>query len=383
MRILHVIDSFSPATGGPPQAVRQLVKASRAAGAEVEAVCLDSPDAEFLSGIDCTVHALGQSFLGRFAFSPRLWRWLRANAAQFDGMVMHGAWTFPGSALRSAARRARKPYGVFVHGALDPWFNRQYPLKHAKKLLYWPVQHAVLRDAAAVFFTTRTECDLAKTSFRPNHWNSVVAPLGIAGEEDGDCAGQIESFYRALPALRDRRFLLFLARMHEKKGCDLLIEAFARVRDSAPQVNLVMAGPDQVGMQAKLEARARELGIAGRVHWPGLIGSDVKCGALRACDALVLPSHQENFGVSVAEALRAGRPVLLSRQVNVWPEIENDHVGMAEEDTLEGTVRLLERWFNLSAAEQAAMAARAESCFARRFSMEKTAAAISAAFTSN
>lgn len=295
---------------------------------------------------------------------------------------MHGVWTFPGSALRSTARRARKPYGVFVHGALDPWFNRQYPLKHLKKLLYWPVQHAVLRDAAAVFFTTRTECDLARTSFRPNRWKSVIAPLGISEDAGCDPATQIEAFYGALPALRGRRFLLFLARVHEKKGCDLLIEAFARVAPFAPEVDLVMAGPDTMGMRAKLEDRARELGIAQRVHWPGLIGGDVKWGALRACEAFILPSHQENFGLSVAEALRAGRPVLLSTQVNIWPEIAGDGVGIAEADTFEGTVRLLERWFHLPAAEKSTMAARAASCFAARFSLEKTAAAISAAFAS-
>lgn len=383
MHILHVIDSFSPATGGPPEAVRQLVKASRDAGESVEAVCLDSPTAEFLNGIDCPVHALGQSFLGRFAFSPRLWQWLHEHAARFDALVMHGVWTFPGSALRSAARRAGKPYGIFVHGALDPWFKRKYPLKHAKKLLYWPVQHAVLRDAAAVFFTTGTESEHAKTSFKTSQWKSVVAPLGIAGEENGDPAEQVEAFYRALPAIRGRRFLLFLARIHEKKGCDLLIEAFARLADTAPEVDLVMAGPDQVGMRPNLEARAAQLRIANRVHWPGMIRGDIKWGALRACEALVLPSHQENFGVSVAEALRAGRPVLLSRQVNIWPEIESDQVGLADEDTLEGTVRLLERWFRLPATDKAAMAARAQPCFAARFSLERTAAAISAAFAPN
>jgi glycosyltransferase involved in cell wall biosynthesis len=382
MRILHVIDSFSPATGGPPEAVRQLVKASRAAGASVEVVCLDDPRAGFLGGLGCPVHALGQSYLGRYAFSPRLWRWLRANAARFDGMVMHGAWTFPGSALRWAARGAGKPYGVFVHGALDPWFNRQYPLKHLKKRLYWPEQYAVLRNAAAVFFTTAAERDQAQTSFRPNRWKSVVAPLGIVEEQDCACdsAAQIAEFYRALPALGGRRFLLFLARLHEKKGCDLLVEAFARAAAAQPELDLVMAGPDSAGIEAKLRERAEELGIAARVHWPGMIGGGVKWGALRACDALVLPSHQENFGVSVVEALCAGRPVLLSRQVNLWPEIENDGAGMAEEDTLAGTVRLLERWFALSAAGQAAMAARAQPCFAARFSMARTAALMNAVF---
>ena len=382
MHILYVIDSFSPATGGPPEAVRQLIKATRATGTHVEVVCLDHPEAEFLLDLGCPVHALDQSFLGRYAFSPRLWRWLRANAGRFDGMIMNGVWTFPGVALRSAARGARRPYGIFVHGALDPWFNRRYPLKRLKKQLYWPLQYAVLRDAAAVFFTTRTERDLAKTSFRPNHWKSVVAALGIAEDEHAgqDPAREVEAFHGAMPELRGRRFLLFLARIHEKKGCDLLIEAFAQVAARAPEVHLVMAGPDQVGMQAKLQSRAEQLGIAARVHWPGMIGGEVKWGALRACDALVLPSHQENFGVSVAEALLAGRPVLLSYPVNIWPEIENDGVGLADDDTLEGTVRLLQRWFSLTAAEQAAMAARAQPCFAARFSLERTAATINEVF---
>jgi glycosyltransferase involved in cell wall biosynthesis len=382
MRILYVIDSFSPAIGGPPEAVRQLIKATRSTGAQVEVVCLDHPEAEFLLDLGCPVHALDQSFLGRYAFSPRLWRWLRANAGRFDGMIMNGVWTFPGLVLRSAARGAGRPYGIFVHGALDPWFNRQYPLKHLKKLCYWPLQYAVLRDAAAVFFTTRTERDLATTSFRPNRWKSVIAALGIAEDEHAgqDPAREIEAFYGALPELRGRRFLLFLARLHEKKGCDLLIEAFARVAAGAPEVHLVVAGPDQVGMQAKLKSRAEQLGIAARVHWPGMIGGEVKWGALRTCEALVLPSHQENFGVSVAEALSAGRPVLLSFPVNIWPEIENDGVGLADDDTLEGTVRLLERWFSLPAAEQAAMAARAQPCFAARFSMERTAATINEVF---
>jgi len=384
MHILHVIDSFSPATGGPPEAVRQLIRATRVNGTGAEAVCLDPPQAEFLNGLDCPLHALDQSFLGRYAYSPRLWNWLKANAGRFDGIIMHGAWTFPGSAVRAAARRAQRPYGVFVHGALDPWFNRQYPLKHAKKLLYWPLQYAVLRDAAAVFFTTKTERDLAKTSFRPNHWKSVVAPLGIIEDQlaGRDAAAQVEEFYRVLPGLRGRRFLLFLARIHEKKGCDLLVEAFAQVAAAFPVMHVVMAGPDQVGMQAKLETKAGQLGIGERVHWPGMIGGDVKWGALRACEALILPSHQENFGVSVAEALLVGRPVLLSYAVNIWPEIENDGVGLADDDTLEGTVRLLERWFSLPAAEQAAMAARAQPCFAGRFSLARTAAAINEIFGS-
>ncbi len=361
-----------------------MIKATRDTGAGVEVVCLDSPRAEFLSGIACPVHALDQSYLGRFAFSPRLWRWLLANAGRFDGIVMNGIWTFPGLALYWVARSKQKPYGIFTHGALDPWFNRKYPLKRIKKLFYWPVQSAVLRHALAVFFTSQAERDLAKTSFWPSNWNSVLVPYGITEPEESrdGSSGQIEEFYRKLPELRGRRYLLFLARIHEKKGCDLLLEAFAKLADAAPDVDLVIAGPDQVGMQAKLMGMAGRLGIAGRVRWPGLIGGNVKWGALRACDAMVLPSHQENLGISVVEALAVGRPVLISHQVNIWREIETNGAGLAEDDTLEGTVRLLRRWFDLLPAERAAMAARAQPCFAARFSMRRTAVAINDVFGS-
>jgi len=384
MLILHIITTLSPVDGGPPEAVRQLLRAYLKVGAEVEIACLDNPDASFLKDIPCPVHAMGQSLLGRYAFSPALWRWLHKNASRFEGIVMNGIWTFPGVALRFAARRAGKPYGIFAHGALDPWFNRKYPLKHLKKLIYWPFQYAVLRDALAVFFTTTTERDLAITSFRPNKWRSVVVPYGISDPNDlqQDAAKEIEAFNMRLPKLGNRRFLLFLGRIHEKKGCDLLIKAFAKAAASEPDVDLVMAGPDQTGMKATLQQLAEQLGVAERIHWPGLISGELKWGALRACEAFVLPSHQENFGIAVVEALAVGRPVLISNQVNIWPEIEQDRAGLVEEDTQDGTDRLLQRWFDLPPAERDAMASRTRACFTSRFAMDRTALLINSIFAS-
>ena len=384
MHTLHVIDSLSPASGGPPEAVRQLAKASVEVGVGVEIVCLDHPGESYLTDVPCPVHALGQSYLGAYRYSARLWRWLHENAPRFDGMVMHGIWSFPGLALRCAARNSATPYGIFVHGALDPWFYRKYPFKHIKKMVYWPVQYAVLRDAVAVFFTADSERDLAKTSFHPNVWNSLVVPFGITDPEKPkrDSAREVEAFYNTFPQLRGRRYLLFLARIHAKKGCDLLLEAFAKIASSIPDVDLLIAGPDQEGMQATLQRRTEESGIASRVHWPGMIDGDVKWGALRACDAFVLTSHSENFGIAVVESLAVGRPVLISNQVNIWPEIESDGVGLVEDDTLEGTERLLRRWFNLHPEERNAMAVRARPSFEKRFTMNRTALAIDQLFSS-
>lgn len=375
MKLLHVICSLNPADGGPPEAVRQIAKAYASLGHSIEVACLDQSDSAWLKSLSFPVHALGKGQLGAFGYSPRLRDWLNENAHRFDALVMHGLWSYPGMVVRSAARRAGRPYGAFPHGSLDPWFNSQYPLKHLKKRLFWALQYPVLRDASAVFFTTEKERDLAATSFSPNRWNAVPVSYGISDPE-GNPAAQVEAFYGKLPQVRGRRYLLFLSRIHEKKGCDLLLEAFARVASSAPDLDLVVAGPDQVGLQAKLQQLAADAGIAGRVHWPGMLAGDLKWGAYRAADAFILPSHQENFGIVVVESLAAGRPVLISNQVNIWTEIQADGVGLVEEDTLEGTERLLRHWIGLSQEERDAMAARTRSTFARRYSMKNAAAKI-------
>ncbi|HKO12079.1 MAG TPA: glycosyltransferase [Acidobacteriaceae bacterium] len=379
MKLLHVICSLNPAGGGPPEAVRQIAKAYAALGHSMEVACQDQPNSSWLKGLSFPVHAFGGGALGGFGYSPRLAAWLGHNAGRFDALVMHGLWSYAGMAVRSAALRAGLPYGVFPHGGIDPWFNRQYPLKHLKKRIFWPLQYPVLRDAAAVFFTTEKERDLAATSFSPNRWNSVPVSYGISDPE-GDPPAQIEAFYSKLPQARGRRYLLFLSRIHEKKGCDLLLEAFARVAPSVPDLDLVIAGPDQVGLQAKLQQLAADAGAVNRVHWPGMLTGDFKWGAYRAADAFILPSHQENFGIVVVESLAAGRPVLISNQVNVWTEIVADGVGLVEDDTLEGTERLLRRWIALSPAEREGMAAQTRATFARRYSMKNAAQAIVSLF---
>ena len=379
VKILHVIPTLSPSSGGPPEALRHLSRAYGEVGVEAEIVCQDDPAAPYLGNFPIPVHAMGAQ-ASTYGFSRELLLWLRQNVTRFDGVVINSIWTFPSLAAAIAAR-GRVPYVVFTHGMLDPWFKRTYPLKHFKKCVYWPVQYWILRQAETVMFTSTLERDLAPQSFWPNRWNSLVVPYGT-GEPPAATPGQSEALYGKLPRLRSRRYLLFLSRIHEKKGCDLLVEAFARVAPAHPDVDLVIAGPDQIGLQAKLQLQAQNLAIADRVHWPGLMIGDPKWGALRGCEAFILPSHQENFGVAVVEALACGRPVLISNQVNIWPEIEQEEVGLVAPDTLAGTEELLSRWLLLDEAGRNAMMTRATDVFRKRYSMRSGAVAIKELFES-
>lgn len=373
MKLLHVIASVNPKGGGPIEGVKQLNSPLRSLGMELEVACCDAPDASWLSTIDLpVVHALGPS-KGTYAYTPRLLPWLRENASRFDAVIVEGLWQYHGFAVRQALADTQVPYFVFTHGMLDPWFKYTYPFKHLKKWLYWPWgEYRILRDARAVLFTCEEERLLARLSFWLYKANEAVTSYGTASAPPQSEA-LAKKFLTAHPALQGKRLVLFLSRIHEKKGCDLLIEAFSQVAHQDKCLHLVMAGPDQTGWTTVLKAQADKLGVADRITWLGMLQDDAKWGAFYAAEVFCLPSHQENFGIVVAEALACGKPVLISNHVNIWREIEADVAGFVDEDTIPGTVRNLQRWLSLDTASREQMAQRAQQCFTHRFHVQRAA----------
>src|SRR6476646_2695037 len=126
-------------------------------GHDVEIVALDPPDAEWLRSMEPRVHAIGRG-TGFYGYSPVLDRWFRAHRDEYDRVIVNGLWQYPGLAVWRRFSGTTTPYFVFPHGMLDPWFKRTYPLKHIKKWFYWPwAEYRILRDAAAVIFTSEEE----------------------------------------------------------------------------------------------------------------------------------------------------------------------------------------------------------------------------------
>jgi glycosyltransferase involved in cell wall biosynthesis len=343
-------------------------------GCTGEVVTLDDPKAPYLQNVGFPVHALGPVST-TYGFNSKLLPWLKANRDRFDGVVMNGLWQYCGYAAWRALA-GNTPYVVFTHGMLDPYFKHAFPLRHIKKWLYWvPAEYRVLRDAHRVLFTSKAEKRLAEESFCLHRWNPYVVPYGASGPT-GDPEVQKLAFFEKCPQARGRRYLLFLGRIHRKKGCDLLIDAFAKVAADDPELDLVMAGPDQQHWSARLQATAEKASITSRVHWPGMVTGDAKWGAFYGSEAFILPSHQENFGIAVAEALACGKPVLLADKVNIAEDIAEDGAGLMELDTPEGTLRLLTHWIAMSEQERNAMAERAYRCFHKRYDMRENTKAI-------
>ncbi len=372
IRLLRALHSLTPAGGGPTAGVRSITPVLAARGVATEIVTVDDPASAHRCPEATAIHALGPSRRAN-GYCAALRPWLRRELPRFDAAVVHGLWQFHGYAVWREARRRGTPYFVYPHGMLDPWFNRTYPLKHFKKRLYWWLaEYHVLRHAAGVLFTCEEERRLARTAFRPWRCREVVVNYGCAAPPPPEEA-QLAAFRARCPQLGDRPFLLFLGRIHEKKGVDLLLQAHAELAAAVPATTtppaLVVGGPcADPAYLAQLRARA-----GSNVLWPGMLEGDAKWGAFRAAEAFILPSHQENFGIAVAEALACGTPALLSDQVNIWREVAAAGAALVEPDTAEGTRRLLARWLVLPAAERARMRAAAPACFANRFEISRAA----------
>jgi len=224
-------------------------------------------------------------------------------------------------------------------------------------------------------FTCEEEMLLARQSFFLYKANEVVVGLGTK------CAPfpletARETFLSHFPQLRGKRLLIFMSRLHPKKGCDMLIKAFASTLASDPSWCLVMAGPDPEGWGKSLKKIASGLKIEDRVVWTGMLQGELKWGALAASEVLALPSHQENFGVVVAEALACNLPVIVSDRVNIWREIEVSGSGFVTSDTLAGIEKALLQWKNLNEMERQHLRDQCFPCFREYFDIRTIAASL-------
>lgn len=371
MNVLHFIASIDPATGGPVEGLRQRCNIYRAAGYHVEIASLDSP--EFVQTLDFPAKLIGLGpGRGTYGYTARAVPWLKENVRNFDVVFVNGVWNYNTLAAYRALAGTDIPWAIFTHGMMDPYFKRQFPLKHLKKSLYWHTQLAkAFRSATAVLFTCEEEKLLARQSFSRYRVREAVVPYGTFGP-DCDTTAAAEDFLAQFPALRGKRLAISLGRIHPKKGTDILIQSFAATLARDPAWHLIIAGPDQTGWQKELEALATTLGISNRITWTGSLHGAHKWGAFAASEIFALPSHQENFGIVVAEAMSCSLPVLISNKVNIWREIAAAAAGLVADDTVAGTTASFEHYASLSSEEAATLRANSKACFSQSFDFNAT-----------
>lgn len=328
MRVAHVIPDLARRSGGPPVFVAEAARALARAGVASTILTTDLSGPRALTriepgdvvaaaaGLDVRVFAARAP--RRFASSPSLARALAR--IDVDLVHVHMLHLFPTLAGGLIARRRGLPYVISPHGALDPYIRARSRLR--KAVVDVVAQRRVLERAAALHVTTAEEAELL-ADVAPEV-PRFVAPPGIdAAAFAGDKRAAAAGFRRTLLGGSADPVIVNVGRLAEKKGLDVLIDAFARLPD-APRPWLVLVGPDEAGQRELLQRRAAALGVADRLVLPGPLYGDDKLGALAAASVWALPSRSENFGIAVIEALAAGCPTIVSPHVNLAPALAAD-----------------------------------------------------------
>lgn len=388
MNVLRVIDSMNPNTGGPCQGVRNSIPAMQSLGIISEVVCLDDPDADFFkqTSDNFTIHALGP-VTNPWHYSQKLMLWLLENLPRFDVVIVHGLWLYPSYAVYKATQRLKDSHKnnlpawfLMPHGMLDPYFQKAKGrrLKAIRNIIYWRlIESKVVNNANALLFTCAEEMRLASTSFSNYHPKKVYnAGYGIAAPPAYTKEMQ-DAFLKKSIGVNGKNYLLFLSRIQEKKGVDILVKAYEAILTEENKNDipcLVIAGPglnDQYGKNIAKYVDASAI-LKSKVFFTGMLTGDSKWGAYYGCDAFVLPSHQENFGIAVVEALACGKPVLISDKINIWREIEGEDAGIICADSIGDFIKVLNSWFSLPKEEKIKMCEGATYTFKQKFEMRKS-----------
>jgi glycosyltransferase involved in cell wall biosynthesis len=324
MRVLHVIPAVAPRYGGPSQAVIQMCQALRSEEVEVLIATTDADGEGRLavkSGKPVVYEGVPTIFFSRqfseaFKYSHTLARWLNKNVADFDIVHIHAIFSHSSLAAARACQRQDVPYVLRPLGSLDPWSLSQKRL--AKEILFRMGVNQMLDGARAIHYTTSAEKQLAEGALGMD--SGVVIPLGVDQEL---LRGSADNVRELFPELADSPYVLLLSRLHPKKNIESLLQAFSAVAKQVGQKQwkLVIAGNGERDYVEKLKRLAFEK-CGANVMFSGWLEGAQKAVALRGAELIALPSFQENFGLSVAEALACGVPVLVSTQVNLSAEIQ-------------------------------------------------------------
>ncbi|SIO55275.1 Glycosyltransferase involved in cell wall bisynthesis [Singulisphaera sp. GP187] len=312
METIQVTYTVDEKVGGPAQSVPALCGALEASGAR-STLHVVAPAPEALARrIRLVVHPQWRFPHPRLGISPAMRRALYAAVATADIIHVHGLWQMPNVYPSWAARKTKCQVVVSPRGSFSPWALKRSSLR--KRSIWLACQGRAVRQAALLHATSEAEAqDMRDFGLRAP---IAVIPNGVT----------LPDRVVARRAADGPRRLLYLSRVHPSKGLDFLIRSWRSVQDTAPDWTLdIVGGEDQKGYQAELEGLAREIG-AERVAFHGALFGERKAEAFRRADLFVLPTHFENFGMSVAEALAYEVPVIVTRRAP-WAGVEANRCG--------------------------------------------------------
>jgi len=331
--ILHVTPYMHASAGGPPVVVENFIAEANRLGHRSEIVstldfCHGDESAlqkrleqlaptTFLTGLE-TIPFISRSGAAK----------INAHVRRADIVHVHTLWSPLNVSARYACLQHDRPYVVMPHGMLDPY---SLSVKARKKSIYLKFfESRNMARAQRMIYTTSEEERLAALAGLPLPPGELV-PLG-ARASSASIDDLRPHFLARFPEAEGKRRLLFLGRLHPKKGIDRILNCLQDVRQSIPNVLLIVAGDGEAQYIRHLRQLVSSLALDEHVLFAGHLDGELKWACFAAAELFLLPSHQENFAIAVAEAMQMGVPVVITDKVNTWPYVEEAGAGLVLAD---------------------------------------------------
>ena len=326
MKVLQVVPSLAPEWGGPVKVVNELAGALEAIGVSSEIISAQGRrvgNPETVTN-DIPIHLFETGPIARLwtAHTPGLKKTLARKIPDFDLVHIQELWHYPGYIASKIARSRNVPYIVTIHGELNEWNLQQKRLK--KQIYMTAIQRGILQKSAALHAITQAESN----RIRQLEIETPVAmiPNGIHTEEFENLPDRSQ-FVSRYPELENRLIVLFLGRIQQKKGLDILAQAFGNLARTRDDVRLVVAGPDEDNTLTEVKTILKSHGALEKAVFPGMLTGEQKLEALSAADIFALTSYSEGFSVALLEALSAGLPLVITDECN-FPEVGDSRAGL-------------------------------------------------------
>lgn len=385
MRVLHVIPSVSQVRGGTSQAVLNMVKALQENNIDAEIATtndngdglLDVPIQKRVEYQQVPVwfsHRFSPTVksVREYAFSGQISQWLWRNISNYEMLHVHALFSYASTAAMAIAHLKNVPYIVTPHGLLCEWSLQQ---SRRKKQIYLKlIEQENLNRSVALHFTTQQEQQ--EVSSLGLQSPSFVLPLGLSPPSSiPDARNRLRQRFN-IPA--NEPVILFLSRLHPKKGLDYLIPALSQLTHH--RFTFILAGSGTPEYEGDINSRLVSTGLSDRAHFVGFVEGESKDLLLQGSDLFALTSHSENFGVAVLEALAVGLPVLVTPGVALASVVRQNQLGYVPELDVSAIVSALERFFSHPQAAKE-MGDRARRLIFEKYAWDKIASQMQQIYT--
>lgn len=366
IKLLRITPTLDPKFGGPSTTIISSSLILKKKGINVDIITCDNKNSKYVKTNKIKIINFGKGYLGNYCLNFKMFQWLKKNKDNYDLFIVHGIWTFVSLMSRLLIK---KKYYIYTHGQLDPFFSLNF-LKKIKKKIYWFfIEKSNLLNSKLLLLTSNGENKFNRDTYvNTSGIKKKVVQYGIVKNTlDKNKLSKI--FYKKFKHLKNNDFYLYLGRYHEKKGCEIIIESVNKLKDQF-QDKVLLCGPiNNTKYEKKIKYLIKIYNLEKIIFFHNAIYGDLKWAAINQSKAMILPSHGENFGVSLVESMSMSKPIISTNKVGISDDILKFKAGYISSNTISSFSGTLKKFMKLDKKSLKIMSLNAYKCFNTNFNL--------------